>query len=136
MPDRRTNRSIEEDPERERRIAMQIVVDAYDGVEQMSAWHCYLDDRLPFPFEAISVDPGRRSPLKAGQAVRVIEMADADECASGMRVVVEVNADEDDEVDEFDVPLESLDFADPKVSVDARQALEDWRYWVGRGYRF
>ena len=32
------------------------------------------------------------------------------------------------------VPLSQLDPL--KVSADARQAFEDWRYWVAMGYKF
>ena len=41
-----------EDPEREERIIMEIVVDCYNGSERYSGWICYLEEKLKFPFRA------------------------------------------------------------------------------------
>ena len=38
------------DEEREQRIAMEIVVDAYTPEEQAMGWYYSLEDRLHFPF--------------------------------------------------------------------------------------
>ena len=38
------------DEERERRISMEIVVDAYGPEEQAMGWYYSLEDRLGFPF--------------------------------------------------------------------------------------
>jgi hypothetical protein len=46
------------DEEREQRITMEIVVDAYTPEEQAMGWYYSLEDRLRFPFTA-SV-PSRR----------------------------------------------------------------------------
>ena len=40
------------DPDRERRITMEIVVDAYDTHERAMGWYYYLQDQLQFPFTA------------------------------------------------------------------------------------
>lgn len=42
------------DSEREERIAMEIIVDTYDEIEQFTAWYYYLENTLIFPFTAIS----------------------------------------------------------------------------------
>jgi hypothetical protein len=41
-----------EEPAREKRISMEIVVDAYDAWEQALGWYYYLQDTLCFPFPA------------------------------------------------------------------------------------
>jgi hypothetical protein len=41
---------IPEDGEIEERLLMKIVVDAYNESERAVGWHCYLDDRMEFPF--------------------------------------------------------------------------------------
>ena len=41
---------IEIDRDRESRIEMEAVVDAYDEVERAMGWYYYLEDRLNFPF--------------------------------------------------------------------------------------
>jgi hypothetical protein len=41
-----------EEPAREKRIAMEIVVDAYDAWEQAMGWYYHLQDTLKFPFKA------------------------------------------------------------------------------------
>jgi Calcium binding len=33
-------RRVKEDPEREERITMEVVVDAYDAGERAMGWHC------------------------------------------------------------------------------------------------
>ena len=38
------------DEARQRRIAMEIVVDAHDEGERAIGWYSYLEDKLVFPF--------------------------------------------------------------------------------------
>ncbi len=40
------------DEEREQRISMEIIVDAYGPEEQALGWHAYLSGTLHFPFSA------------------------------------------------------------------------------------
>ena len=42
------------DNERDERIAMEIIVDAYGPEEQAMGWYCYLEEKLKFPFTAVS----------------------------------------------------------------------------------
>jgi hypothetical protein len=42
---------IKENKERERRIDMEIVVDAYNEVERAMGWYYYLQGGLKFPFK-------------------------------------------------------------------------------------
>jgi hypothetical protein len=65
----------ERDEEREERIEMRIIVDAYTVEEQAYGWHAYLDDTMDFPFEARCVTEREESPLKEGETVRVVGMS-------------------------------------------------------------
>ena len=109
------------------RIHNEIVVDAYGPEEQAVSWHTVLGDRLAFPFDARCVAERSVSPLRVGETVRVVGMADDEDCTSNMFVVIEW------EGRRFGVPLVQLDALDPDE--DTEQAIGDWRYWVERGYR-
>ena len=119
---------LEEDEERERRITMEIIVDAYGPEEQALGWWCYLDDKLQFPFSARCVARRATSPLKPGDEVEVVAMAPEDECEHEMFVMIRW------EGDELGVPLMQLEGVN--VDEETQQAIEDWRYWVDRGYEF
>jgi hypothetical protein len=45
--------NLEQDAEREERITMEIVVDAYGPEEQAMGWYYYLQDTMQFPFTAV-----------------------------------------------------------------------------------
>jgi hypothetical protein len=76
------------DEEREERIIMEIVVDAYDSEERLTGWHCYLGDQLQFPFQATCIAKRSMSPLKLKDKVEVIDMANQDDCGSEMFVLI------------------------------------------------
>ena len=63
------------DEEREQRITMEIVVDAYTPQEQAMGWYSSLEDRLHFPFVARCIAERGISPLRAGEEVEVVGMA-------------------------------------------------------------
>ena len=44
--------TIEEDKDREHRIDMEVVVDAYDCEERAMGWYYYVSDECGFPFKA------------------------------------------------------------------------------------
>ncbi len=69
---------IKENKERERRIDMEIVVDAYNEVERAMGWYYYLQDGLKFPFKARCIQKRSTSPLKIGDLVEVIGMGEED----------------------------------------------------------
>lgn len=119
---------VKEDPIREDRIVMEIVVDAYNDAEVAIGWYCYLENTLKFPFEAACIDRRRSSPLKFKERVEVTGMADSDECRHKMLVLVEWDDDE------LAVRLEQLQ----PIDADAKttESVEDWQYWVARGYSF
>ena len=114
------------DEEREQRITMEIVVDAYTPEEQAMSWYYSLEDRLHFPFVARCIAERAVSPLRVGDEVEVVRMAPEEECQHEMFVLIcwERRA--------LAVPLVQL----KGVAVDdqTRQVIEDWQYWVAQGY--
>ncbi len=119
---------LKRDPDREERITMEIVVDAYGPEEQAMGWYCYLGDIMQFPFTATCISKRRISPLKQGQTVKVVGMAPADEC--GREIFVDI----DWEGDILAVPLMQLEAQE--VDEETQQAIADWHYWVNQGYEF
>lgn len=117
------------DEEREDRIAMDIVVDAYGTEERAMSWYYYLESELRFPFKATCIAERAISPLKIKGAVEVIGMAGEEECGREMFVTIRW------ESDALAVPLSQLR---PSSATDeeTRQAVEDWHYWVGMGHEF
>ena len=119
---------VEKDEAREYRISMEAIVDAYGGEEQALGWYYYLDDRLEFPFQAKCIEERQISPLIKGEIVKVTQMSPEDECMREMFVQI----DWKDRV--FGVPLAQLQPVN--VDTDTHEAIEDWHYWVARGYEF
>lgn len=116
------------DPEREHRISMEIIVDAYNEYEQALGWYYYLKDNLYFPFTATCVCKRSISPLAKGETVQVENMASEDECMHEMFVEVCW------EGRQMAVPLSQLKALE--VDDETREAIEDWHYWVSQGYEF
>jgi len=117
-------RRLARDEEREQRISMEIVADAYGPEEQAMGWYCSLEDQLGFPFLARCVAERAISPLRVGDELEVVGMAPEVECAHEMFVLTRW------ERGTLAVPLAQLE----GVGVDepTRQAVEDWQYWVAR----
>lgn len=107
---------------------MGIVVDAYDEVERAMGWYYYLDEKLNFPFWARCVAKRAISPLQAGDEVEVIGMPSEEECAHEMFVKIRW------ERIRLVVPLSQLEVI--QADDNTREAVEDWHYWVNRGYQF
>ena len=117
------------DEEREERIEMEIVVDAYDEEERAMGWYHYLDDVLQFPFLARCIVQRAISPLLKGAEVEVLGIAPGDECEREMFVMIRWDRKEG-----LGVPLSQLEVI--HGDEQTRQAVEDWHYWVNMGYRF
>jgi len=117
---------IERDEEREYRISMEAIVDAYGPEEQALGWFYYLEDKLCFPFSARCIGERIISPLCIDETVTVIGMADAYDCLTEMFVLIKWAGRS------LGVPLSQLQ----GVAVDSQteEAIADWHYWVGRGY--
>jgi hypothetical protein len=107
---------------------MEIVIDAHDEYERAMGWYYYLQDQLRFPFTASCVCRRATSPLRTEDEVEVFNMAPEDECEH--EIFVEIRWDKD----RLAVPLSQL--RPIAVDPETAQAVEDWHYWVGRGYRF
>ena len=123
-------RTPDKDEEREERIHMEIVVDAYGPEEQAMGWYYYLDDNLAMPFEARCVRERSVSPLAVGDQVRVVAMAPEDECEREMFVAIEWGKRT------LAIPLAQLELIEDDDTDDATwQAIGDWHYWVDRGYQ-
>jgi hypothetical protein len=118
-----------EDPLREDRIIMEIVVDCYNEQERYMGWYCYLEQKLKFPFQAKCTHPQPTSPLKKGESVTVIGMVHDDfDYPSDIMVKIRWQGRT------VGVPLSQL--AGIKVDAEAKEAIEDWRFWVERNYCF
>jgi len=115
------------DLEQERRIALEIVVDAYDTHERAMGWYYYLEEQLKFPFMATCTAKRVISPPRVKEEVQVVGMPGEDECEHEMFVTIRW------ERDGLAVPLAQLT---PISATDKRtkQGVEDWRYWVKMGY--
>lgn len=114
--------------EREERITMEIVVDAYGPEEQAMGWYYYLKDTIEFPFSAVCCERRSISLLKAHDEVVVVGMADERECEKEMFVAIRWGKNE------LAVPLSQLS-PTSAVSEATKEAVEDWHYWVKRGYQ-
>jgi Calcium binding len=117
------------DPEREQRIMMEIVVDAYDAQERAMGWYYYLQEQLQFPFTATCVAKRAISPLHVKDEVEAIGMPGEEECEHEVFVTIRW------EKEGLAVPLSQLT---PISATDkqTKQAIADWHYWVKMGYEF
>jgi hypothetical protein len=121
---------VKEDESREQRIALEVVVDAYDTEEVRLGWYYYLEKKLDCPFQATWITKGQSS--AKGQSVEVIGMAEEEECARDM--LVEIRYREGEVEDIFSVPLTHIEPL--QVDQKTEEAIADWHYWVDRGYKF
>jgi hypothetical protein len=117
------------DPEREQRITMEIVVDAYDAQERAMGWYDYLEEQLQFPFTATCIAKRAISPLHVKDEVEVIGMPGEEECEHEMFVTIRW------EKEGLAVPLSQLQPIS-ETAEQTKQAIEDWHYWVTMGYEF
>ena len=114
----------ERDADRDERINMEIIVDAYTKDEQAMGWHIYLEETMDFPFEAEVVDEKEVSPLEDGETVRVVGKPSSEPSLRQQFVTVEWMSRE------LGVPLSQLEPIEP--SSDTERAVADWHYWLNR----
>jgi len=74
--------------DREERITMEVIVDAYGPEEQAMGWYYYLEEELQFPFIAVCILKRAISPLHVKDEVDVIGMAPEEECEKEMFVTI------------------------------------------------
>ena len=115
------------DEEREQRIHMEIIADAYGPEEQAASWYTYLAETLGFPFTAHCTALRAISPLEPGDEFDVVGIAPEEECQHEMFVLIRWRPHV------LAVPLMQVDGI--QLDEDTQQALEDWHYWVQRGYQ-
>jgi hypothetical protein len=113
---------------REERIHEEVIVDAYGPEEQAMGWYYYLEDKIHFPFQAKCIASKVTSPLRRGESVDVRSLASEDACSGDMLVLIRWQGRT------MAVPLSQLTAIDPDES--AREAIQDWHYWVAQGYCF
>lgn len=113
--------------ERENRIEMEIIVDAYGPEEQAMGWYYYLEEKLHFPFLGKCTVERTISPLRKGDEVEIIRMAPEEECQHEMFVETRW------EKRTLAVPLSQLKPI-AEADKDTREAIEDWHYWADQGY--
>jgi len=116
------------DKNREERIDMEVVVDAYNEDERAMGWFYYLQDKLQFPFKAKWVN--RQRPQ--GKEIEVVEMSPEDECMRSVFVEVRYREGEVDDI--FSARLE--DIHPIEVDKETAEAIADWHYWIDMGYEF
>ena len=115
------------DEEREQRIHMEIIVDAYGPEEQAIGWYYYLEEHLRFPFLTSCIARRATSPLRIGDEVEVVGMAAEEECEHEMFVLMPW------ERDTLAIPLSQLEVI--HGDEQTQQAVEDWHYWTAQGYQ-
>jgi hypothetical protein len=124
-----TKKKPRENREREERITMDIIVDAYGSEEQAIGWYYYLEEKLQFPFTAVCNAKRVISPLRVQDEVDVIGMAPEEECEREMFVLIRW------EREGLAVPLYQLTPINAKET-QTKEAVGDWHYWVDMGYQF
>ena len=117
----------EKDEAREDRIVMEIIVDAYNEEEQAMGWYYYLEEKLGFPFKARCIQERSISPLKVWEEVQVEGMVSEEDSMHEMFVEVHWSGRT------FGVPLSQLEGVE--VDNKTQEAIEDWHYWIARGYQ-
>lgn len=119
---------VEQDEEREERIALEAVVDAYGEEERAIGWYYYLAENMDFPFQAKWIS--RKRP--EGRNVEVVDMSPADDCSHDMFVEVRYQQGSVDDI--FSARL--CEINPINADEETAQVIADWHYWVARGYEF
>jgi hypothetical protein len=115
------------DPKREERITTEIIVDAYGPEEQAMGWYHYLEGKLHSPFRARCISERAISLLNTDDEVEIVGMAPEDECQHEMFVKMRY------ERRTLAIPLSQIAPV-TGTEKEVREAIEDWRYWIGQGY--
>lgn len=117
------------DPKRDRRISTEILVDAYEVEERAMSWYYYLADKLAFPFNGKCRIERSTSPLRKGAEIHVLSMAPEEDCYHEMFVKIRWKRRT------IAVPLDQVK-PDRQVNDETKAAIDDWHYWLSRGYEF
>jgi hypothetical protein len=118
-----------DDPIREDRIIMEIVVDAYGREERVIGWYYSLEMVLDEEYVRCRCSKRRSmSPLQVGEEVEILGMAPLDDCSGEMFVMIHYDGEE------IAVPLSQLNPIEGDA--EAVTIIEDWLYWCLMGYDF
>jgi hypothetical protein len=128
MKKRENMSEVEKEKEREYRIDMEIVVDAYDREERAMGWYYYVSEECIFPFKAKCTGVKRKSPLSINDEVEVLGTSPAEECESEIFVDIKWNNRK------LAVPLSQIEGID--IDDKTKLVIDDWHYWIRRGYEF
>ena len=109
------------DAERDTRIDQEVLVDTYGEEEVMTAWDVYLSDNITVPFDAECIARCEISPLKKGEAVNVLRMAEDNDLRKEVLVIINWRGSK------LGVPLSQL--KPIKADKKTEQAIQDWQYW-------
>ncbi|MDZ8184254.1 MAG: calcium-binding protein [Nostoc sp. ChiSLP02] len=124
--------SVELNENREHRIQTEIIADAEDKEDRAMGWYYYLEETLNFPFMGKWKKKNRKSGSTEEKPVEVLGMAPDDECLKDMYVEVAYIGGKDDDV--YTAKLSEIVAID--VDSETEEAIADWLYWLGRGYKF
>jgi Calcium binding len=125
--------SVELDDTRENRIKTEILADTEDKEDRAMGWYYYLDDCLNFPFNAKCMKKGRgKSASPQEKEVEVVGMAPDEDCLRDMFVEVVETGGSDEDV--FSARITEITPID--ADSETQEAIDDWLYWVKRGYKF
>lgn len=113
--------------DREERIGMEAIVDAHDSEELAMGWYYHLEDKLRFPFKAKCIAKRKSSPLKIGDDIEVLSM-EIEESEHEMYVLVRWS--------DMEIAIPLVQISPGEVDEETREGVEDWHYWMARGYEF
>ena len=116
------------DPEREKRIHEEIIVDTNGPEEEAIGWYYYLESKLRFPFHARCIVSKAVSPLNKGEILEVLWMAPEEACSDDMLALLRWQGRT------MAVPLSQLMATD--ADEGTVEAVADWHYWQDRGHSF
>ena len=114
------------DAAREPRIHRDSIAEAAGPEEHATSWYTARAATLQVPVPATCTARRAVSPLEPGEECDVVGIAPEEECPHAMFVLLRWRPHE------LAVPLHQGDGI--QVEEDTQQALEDWHYWVERGY--
>ncbi len=112
---------------RDERIRMEIIADAYSAEDVAMGWFCYLEEKLQFPFLAKCIAERAISPLRKGEELEIVGMAPEDECAHEMFVVTRWDRRN------LAIPLAQIK-PDHDVDAATTEAVDDWHCWIKQGH--
>ena len=110
------------DKEREHRIIYEVIVDAYDDVEQAMSWYYHMAENLELPIKAKA-----NLPLRGGKTeqkiVKIIEIDPKSEEGRAIRLGITEGTSQRVQYISPEM-LESVDTSDENLEI-----LNDWLYW-------